>query len=72
MYINDFKVLTRLSEIGFLSFIFTTKFSIFPKSACLSLAIVLKFIVSQKENPKAFDFLFQKYLISYSGKSGSP
>ena len=41
-----------------------TKFSIFPKSTCLLLAVFLKFMLKQKEKrgftlPKTFHFLFQ-------------
>ena len=69
-HINDFKVLTRFSEISCFSF---TKIFIFLKSTCLLLAILLKFIFNQKEKrgfiwSKTFDFLFQKPSNIYSEK----
>ena len=86
MSINDFKALTRFSEVASFSFIYRyifriylllTKFSIFLKSMCLLIAIFLKFIFNQKENcgfiwPKTFDLLLQKHLVYSSEKRGVP
>ena len=69
---NDFKVLTRFSEISCISFTSNKVFYFFQVNMFL-LAIFLKFIFIQKEKrsfvwSKTFDFLFQNPSNFYSEK----